>query len=51
MRDEIDSRLWVEHHEQFSRSVKRGLKRLLNAFCTLTTIQFDAPWRERRSAC
>ena len=28
MRDEIDGRMWVEHHDQFSLLVDRGLARL-----------------------
>jgi hypothetical protein len=48
MRDEIDSRLWVEHGHAFSETVANffasagavigtGLRRL-------NEIQFDAPW-------
>jgi hypothetical protein len=28
MRDEMDARMWVQHHDQFSLSVDRGLARL-----------------------
>jgi hypothetical protein len=28
MRDAIEARMWVEHHDQFSLSVDQGLKRL-----------------------
>jgi hypothetical protein len=28
MRDEMDARMWVQHHDQFSLSVDRGLERL-----------------------
>lgn len=49
MRDEIDGRIWVEHHEAFSEDLARffakvgasigaGLKRL-------NEIEFDAPWK------
>jgi hypothetical protein len=31
MRDEIDSRMWVEHHEQFSEFVDRALVGLRSA--------------------
>ena len=47
MRDEMDSRLWVEHHSDFSDSVSRGLGALLLSFCNLQAIQFAAPWRDR----
>lgn len=28
MRDEIDARIWAEHHEAFTRSIDAGLRRL-----------------------
>lgn len=28
MRDEIDGRIWVAHHEQFSQSIDNGLAKL-----------------------
>jgi len=28
MRDEMDARLWVDHHEAFSRDLDRGLEKL-----------------------
>jgi hypothetical protein len=28
MRDEMDARMWVQHHDQFSLSIDRGLARL-----------------------
>jgi len=28
MRDEMDSRLWADHHEAFSRDLDRGLEKL-----------------------
>ena len=31
MRDEIFGRMWVDHHENFSRDVDRGLARLRGA--------------------
>ena len=35
MRDEMDARMWVEHHDQFSLSVDRGLARLGAGFSRL----------------
>ena len=32
MRDEMDGRLWVAHHDELSLSIDRGLKRLGRAF-------------------
>ncbi|HYD38184.1 MAG TPA: hypothetical protein VEA60_11255 [Allosphingosinicella sp.] len=54
MRDEIDSRLWVEHGHAFSESVAGlfgaaagaiglGLRRL-------NEIEFDAPWKRDAGA-
>jgi hypothetical protein len=31
MRDEIDGRLWVAHHEEFSRSLDNGLNAIRSA--------------------
>lgn len=44
MRDEIDSRLWVEHHQAFSSTVGALLGQAAEAFRRLNAIQFDAPW-------
>jgi hypothetical protein len=45
MRDEIDSRLWVAHHQAFSDTVGAFLARLGEGFRRLQAIQYDAPWR------
>lgn len=45
MRDEIDGRLWAEHHAAFSDSIGRALKAAGEAFRRLHDIQFSAPWR------
>jgi hypothetical protein len=45
MRDEIDSRMWVEHHQAFSESVASFFAKSAEAFRRLNDIQFDAPWR------
>lgn len=54
MRDEIDSRMWIEHHAAFSRSVgglfgslKAGLASLKPALERLHSLEWDAPWRHR----
>ncbi|HYI49113.1 MAG TPA: hypothetical protein VEX35_11690 [Allosphingosinicella sp.] len=35
MRDEMDARIWIEHHNQFSLSVDRALARLGAGFSRL----------------
>lgn len=32
MRDEMDARIWVEHHEAFAETVDRGLEKARAAF-------------------
>ncbi|MEA3008617.1 MAG: hypothetical protein QOJ91_309 [Sphingomonadales bacterium] len=49
MRDEIDSRLWVEHGHAFSETVANFLARAGDAVGTglrrLNEMEFDAPWK------
>lgn len=45
MRDEYDSRMWVENGPAFSRAVDSFLNALMAAARTRVAIQFDAPWR------
>lgn len=45
MRDEMDARIWVEHHEQFSDSLHRGVIAMAAAFRRLHALQWAAPWR------
>jgi hypothetical protein len=49
MRDEIDGRIWVEHHAAFSEDLAKGFaaaaKYIGAGFRRLTEIQFDAPWK------
>ena len=47
MRDEMDARIWVEHHAQFSEDLEKLFKKTLKAFERLTAIQFAAPWRRK----
>lgn len=48
MRDEIDSRLWVEHGHAFSETVASFFAGVGNAIGTglrrLNEMEFDAPW-------
>ncbi len=44
MRDEIDSRFWVEHHEAFSASVADAIDKLRVVFKQLHRHNFCAPW-------
>ena len=45
MRDEMDGRIWAEHHQEISA----GLGRLLGGFAAglkrLNDLQWSAPWR------
>jgi hypothetical protein len=49
MRDEMDSRIWVDHHDAFSTDVARFLTSAVAnigaGFRRLNEIQFDAPWK------
>ena len=45
MRDEIDGRIWAEHHEEFSNSIDRLIDNVKISFERLHAILFDAPWR------
>ena len=45
MRDEIDARLWNEHHTAFSDSITAALETVMASLYALNRIQFDAPWR------
>jgi hypothetical protein len=52
MHDRFDARLWADHGSQFTKDVARALHWLLRTFCTMTAIQYRAPWRDgRREAC
>lgn len=51
MRDEMDSRIWVEHHADFSAFLGRAIDNVLAGFERLVAIEFDAPWRSNRSGC
>jgi hypothetical protein len=49
MRDEIDSRIWVEHHRNFSEDLDRLFGRIGSAVSValrrLNEMEFDAPWK------
>ena len=45
MRDEIDGRIWVEHHGAFSEDLAKLFANIGEGFKRLTEIQFDAPWK------
>jgi hypothetical protein len=49
MRDEMDSRIWVEHHGAFSDEVANFFITIAAsigaAFKRLNEIEFDAPWK------
>ena len=47
MRDEIDGRIWAEHHTEFSDSLAAGLKKIMASLAVLNRIQFDAPWQRQ----
>ncbi len=52
MRDEMDARMWMEHHEDLNRSVDQLIAWFKSAFASLKpalehihTFEWDAPWR------
>jgi len=52
MRDEMDARMWVEHHTEFSKSIDLLIDRLKSVFAGLKpaldhihSFEWDAPWR------
>jgi hypothetical protein len=47
MRDEIDGRMWVEHHDAFSRSIAELFAAIKPGLARLHAIEWDAPWRRR----
>jgi hypothetical protein len=46
MRDEIDGRLWAEHHTEFSASVAELFVRIGKGLKRLHERQWNAPWRQ-----
>jgi hypothetical protein len=47
MRDQIDARLWTEHHHRLSDDVGRFFARLAAGYRRLQAIQYAAPWTSR----
>ena len=54
MRDEMDGRIWVENHEQFSQGIDELIARMKRAFASLKpaldhihSFEWDAPWQRR----
>ncbi len=45
MRDEMDARIWVEHHHGLGEAASRIAAQARAALRALHRIQFDAPWR------
>lgn len=49
MRDEMDGRIWVEHHQAFSEDLAKFFAGIAAAvgtgFRRLNEIEFDAPWK------
>jgi hypothetical protein len=46
MRDEMDSRMWNEHHEDFSASIADAIDKLHAVFKQIHRHNFCAPWDE-----
>jgi phage gp16-like protein len=46
MRDEMDSRMWNEHHEDFSASIADAIDKLRAVFKQIHRHNFCAPWDE-----
>jgi hypothetical protein len=49
MRDEMDGRIWAEHHQAYSSGIAAAFAgaaaNLAAGFKRLNEIQFDAPWK------
>lgn len=49
MRDEIDGRIWADHHQAFSEDLDKFFARIGSAvgiaLRRLNQIEFDAPWK------
>lgn len=49
MRDEMDSRIWVEHRGAFSEGLAKffatAAANIATGFRRLNEIEFDAPWK------
>ena len=52
MRDEMDGRIWVDHHADFSADLAGFLSRVAETLRVslkrLNEMEFDAPWRRTR---
>lgn len=44
MRDEIDSRMWLQHHEEFHAFVGRAISGIRDISLQLRDHLFRAPW-------
>ena len=51
MHDQLDSRIWLEGHQQFSDGVARLWQSLKIVFCKMAEIHFRAPWRNSANHC
>ncbi|HEY0044075.1 MAG TPA: hypothetical protein VGB62_05950 [Allosphingosinicella sp.] len=45
MRDEMDGRLWAEHHQQFSDDLGKLFDGIAAGLKRLHQMQWSAPWR------
>jgi len=45
MRDEFDSRLWVDHGAAFSKALAELIHQIRVSWTRLYEMQYDAPWR------
>lgn len=45
MRDEMDARLWGEHHQAFSTQVDGLTGRIMDVFRLLHRLNWTAPWQ------
>jgi hypothetical protein len=45
MRDEMDSRMWLEHRDTFANNVTALFAAIGTGLKRLNQIEFDAPWK------
>ena len=48
MRDDFLSADWADNHEQMATGIEKLIRLIAQAFVSLTAIQFDAPWQQKK---
>ena len=51
MREEFSARIWAERHQDLSTAVAALLRSVMQAFCVLHRVSWNAPWAEEKRCC